>query len=222
MERKDNTYRFAVLTEVTVEASSKRFARTILTGMQRSIKALEAFGFSPVHGTYSSKVGRSAEHPNPKRVSQATINKSDIRITNVFDLKNLLVTGGFEDTGFSELETLFDWLTDNAPDVKTAFLPDFLRDMLAPFTQHIHDLVTLAGPKFKRIVLYEQAVKSFNDPAFAVFVKVEIPIRMYRPDGEHSSNWSYTRSIYGFGPDYESAIRSAYQIIQTMREQRLV
>lgn len=224
-----SVYHFSILSKVKIEAGTKRFARTVLTDLQKRFKALEAVGFSPVHGTFSAAVLNSKEFPSPKRISQATINKAEIRIKNVYDIKNLLATGAFEESGRHGVESLFYWLVENAPGKENAYLPGFLREQLAPIAKHINDALLLAdmetlstGKKKKNIAVYEDAVRSFNDPQFAVFVKVEAPIRMYKPDGDYTSSWSYTRGLYGFGPDYESAIRCAYTIISTMRAERLI
>ena len=213
-------YQLKILTTVRITATNKRFAQTLLTDMQRRIKTLEAHGFSPVHGTYSTTVLSSAPHPNPREVSQDAINKAEIRICAVYDLKNLLATGGFDVQGPREVEKLYQWLNSSP-----AYTPVDVRNALLPFTNHI-DAVLLHA-RLKRsdlddLQLYEAATKSYDNPNFAFWVKIETPVRMYRPDGEYSSSWSYTRSLFGFGSDYESALRCAYKFVSAMRAERML
>lgn len=214
------TYQFKILTTVRISATNKRFAFTLLTDMQRRIKTMEAHGFSPVHGTYDTIVMNSIPHPNPREVTQDAINKAEIRICSVHDLKNLLATGGFDLNGPRDVEKLYQWLNSSP-----AYTPVDVRNAMLPFTNHIDGVILQARAKrsdLEDLALYEVATKTFENPNFAFWVKVETPVRMYRPDGEYSSSWSYTRSLYGFGPDYESALRCAYRFVNIMRAERML
>lgn len=229
MKKKTDTYRVSLMVDVRLIGPNKRIARREITGLSKHIRNLTAGGFSPVHGNTGYEIVGVTEWPKAGYVSNATIAKEEIRIVGISDLNNMLATGAFEDQSNTDVENLFEWLANNAPESPKAFLPQFLREQLEPIAQHVADHIKVAeiekSVTDKPIALrevYEEAARDFRHPDFAVFVKIETPIRMYRPDGDYESSWSYTRGLYGFGNDYETAVRQVYRTVLAMRELRLI
>lgn len=228
-KKSTNTHSFSLLVHVRATGKTKRIAQREVKDLAKRIRNLEAGGFSPVHGDTGYSVAGVEAWPKAGHVTHEKIAQEEIRITGVFDLKNMVATGAFEDTSTADVENLFDWLANNSPDNPKAFLPEFLREQLEPITQHLADHFKVAeietetmGTRFTNREVYEEAAKDFSHPDFAVFVRIDTPIRMYRPDGEYESSWGYSRGLYGFGADYESALRHAYQTVMVMREERLI
>jgi len=232
MADKTRTYRFGLLTTISVQAANKRVALSEVPKMAARIKTLTANTFSPVRGVSIAEVESVAHHPNPRQVSHAKIAKEDIRITAVYDVANILATGVLSELGESFTHSFVRMLTyirENrlGTDSDAA---KFLRTKFSPFASHLDRTMHLAEVKAQEsgeatledAAVFEVALKTFTDPRFAVFVQVETPIRMYRPDGEYESGWGFTRTVYGFGPDYESALRDAYQTVILLRAEQLI
>lgn len=228
-KKSTNTHSFSLLVHVRATGKTKRIAQREVKDLAKAIRHMESGGFSPVHGDTGYSVSSVEAWPKANLVSAERIAQEEIRISGVFDLKNMLATGVFEDQSTADVENLFDWLAANSPGNPKAFLPEFLREQLEPFTDHIAQHFTVAeieretmSKRYTNREVYENAAKDFTNPDFAVFVRIDTPIRMYRPGGEYEASWGYSRGLYGFGADYESALRQAYQTVMAMRELRLI
>lgn len=232
MADKLRTYRFGLLATVSVQAANKRIALSELPKLTARLKTISSQGFSPVRGAIFTEVESVEQHPNPRQVSHAKIAKEDIRITGVFDVANILATGVLTESGepftFSFIRML-TYIRANHSNA-TADGAKFVHAKFAPLATHLDHTTKTAEakaqgsgePTLEDAAVFEVALKTFDDPRFAVFVQVETPVRMYRPDGEYDSGWGFTRTVYGFGLDYESALRDAYNTVILLRAERLI
>lgn len=234
MADKLRTYRFGLLATVTVQAANKRIALGELPKLTARLKTISSQGFSPVRGAVLTEIESVEQHPNPRQVSHAKIAKEDIRITGVFDVANILATGVLTESGEPFTFSFVRMLTyiRTLPDVhlRQPAAAKFVYDKFMPLATHLDRTTKMAEakaqgsgePTLEDAAVFEVALKTFADPRFAVFVQVETPVRMYRPDGEYDSGWGFTRTVYGFGLDYESALRDAYQTVILLRAEQLI